>query len=150
MKTLLPERLRLARERVRLTQTDVAERLELTPQSVSQWEAGRMLPSSNNLRKLAGILGVSLDWLGSDESRLEDLDEGSASLPVSALRSSTSSRRAGYVRVSRLAVEASAGAGVQNDDFPEVLDSLDIAEWRIRALFGRVPPSARRLNAAGL
>jgi len=56
-----------------------------------------------------------------------------------ALPASRSSRRSGYVRVSRLAVEASAGAGVQNDDFPEVLDSLDIAEWRIRALFGRVP-----------
>jgi len=72
--TQLASRIRYARKRLKLTQTDIGDALGITMQSVAQWESGRASPSSSNLRRLADLLGVSLEWLGSDKSRLEDLD----------------------------------------------------------------------------
>ena len=43
--TALGERLRAARINAGLTQQKVAERLEVTPQSVRNWEAGRSEPA---------------------------------------------------------------------------------------------------------
>lgn len=62
---LSPEkRLQHARkERTSLNQRQVAERLGVTPQAVSQWERGEDSPSSSNLRKLAELYDVPMDWL---------------------------------------------------------------------------------------
>ena len=49
----LGARLREARKRAGFTQSDVAERLRVTTQAVSQWERGTNLPSIENLKKLA-------------------------------------------------------------------------------------------------
>ena len=46
-----------------LTQADVAERLLVTPQSVSRWECGDAVPDIRHLAELAELLGVSLDML---------------------------------------------------------------------------------------
>jgi|GEM_PF-1695843 len=82
MNTQLTARIHHARKRAKLTLAEVAAALGLAKGSVHQWESGRASPSSANLRRLAPLLGVSLEWLGSDESRLEDLD--APQVPITA------------------------------------------------------------------
>ena len=56
-------RIREARARKGYSQTKLAQLLGIPPQNVSDWERGVVTPSSKNLRKLAEVLEVSLDWL---------------------------------------------------------------------------------------
>ena len=46
-----------------LTQNDVARELRVTPQSVSKWERGEVVPDVENLCALSKLLSVSLDVL---------------------------------------------------------------------------------------
>lgn len=52
--------LRIARKRKQLTQLDLAEKLGVTVQAVSQWENARTLPGPRNLMALAKILDIDL------------------------------------------------------------------------------------------
>jgi len=80
MNTQLHDRIRFARKRLKLTQADIAQSLEITNAAVGAWEDPKKTnsPSSANLRKLAALLCVSLEWLGSDKSTLEELDAAPA------------------------------------------------------------------------
>ncbi len=50
-----------------LTQTDFADRLNVTRQTVSRWEAGTVLPDIDKITDIADILGVSCDYLLKDD-----------------------------------------------------------------------------------
>ncbi len=50
-----------------LTQTDFADRLCVTRQTVSRWEAGTVMPDIDKIADIATILGVSCDYLLKDE-----------------------------------------------------------------------------------
>jgi len=54
---------RAARQRARLTQADVAERLGIASEVYGRLERGLMLPSVPTLRKLCLVLSVSADEL---------------------------------------------------------------------------------------
>ncbi len=56
-------RIRQARINKGMSQTRLAQLLGIPPQNVSDWERGVVTPSSKNLRRLAEVLEVSLDWL---------------------------------------------------------------------------------------
>lgn len=51
------------RRRAGLTQSELAERLYVTHQSVSKWETGAALPDIMTMHALSRLLGVSLDDL---------------------------------------------------------------------------------------
>ena len=57
------EKLKQCRRERGLTQTELAERLAVTAQSVSKWERGESLPDVARLAELAGIFRVSADTL---------------------------------------------------------------------------------------
>jgi DNA-binding XRE family transcriptional regulator len=57
------ERIRTRRERLGLTQRDVANGLQVSAQAVSKWERGENAPDVGVLLALSRLLGVSLDWL---------------------------------------------------------------------------------------
>lgn len=61
--TVFPERLRTAREKRGLSQSQLAEKAKLPPSSISHFESGARKPSFDNLRKLANALDVSTDYL---------------------------------------------------------------------------------------
>ena len=48
-----------AREEMKLTQEDLAERLEVSRQAVSKWELGASVPSPENLKLLEEVLGAA-------------------------------------------------------------------------------------------
>lgn len=64
-------RLRSARKNADMAQQDVADHLGIRRENVTQWESGDRTPNASNLRKLASVLGVSVDWLLGDGTDLE-------------------------------------------------------------------------------
>ena len=78
------------RKELGLTQTEFAQRLSVTRQTVSRWEAGSVLPDIEKIADIAGILGVSCDYLLKDEVRGEN---GPAVGSVSRLLRSTQGRK---------------------------------------------------------
>ena len=59
--------IRQLREKKKMTQTQLAQRLSVSDKTVSKWETGRGLPDITLLEPLAGALGVSLPELLSGE-----------------------------------------------------------------------------------
>lgn len=66
------DRLRLARERRGLSQKEIAEHLGITPQAYGYYERGERKPGAENLRKIANLLDISVDYLlGRDRGKPE-------------------------------------------------------------------------------
>lgn len=65
---MLAENIKNFRLKMKLTQEELAKRLNISPQSVSKWERSESLPDAAILPDLADTLGVSLDRLFSRES----------------------------------------------------------------------------------
>lgn len=59
----LKEKLVILRKEKGLTQLSVAEKLDVSRQAVSRWESGMALPSTDNLKSLSTLYGVSVDYL---------------------------------------------------------------------------------------
>ena len=57
------KRIRICRERLGLSQKQVAIDIGVRPPTVSQWESGVKKPSRENLAKLADLYGVSIEYL---------------------------------------------------------------------------------------
>lgn len=63
MEKSIAQRLVQRRQELGLSQTDVASRMDITPQSVQQWEAGRTTPRGKRMTALSNILQCSPEWL---------------------------------------------------------------------------------------
>lgn len=59
----LGRRLRLARERKRLSQVDVYKRAGINNKTLSRYENDGTEPDADSLRRLAELYEVSVDWL---------------------------------------------------------------------------------------
>lgn len=57
------ERLYEIRKKACLTQSDLAEKLDVSRQAVSRWEMGTAKPEFENLIAISNIFGVSIDYL---------------------------------------------------------------------------------------
>jgi len=73
------EKLRNHRKNLGLTQEAVAERIGVSAQAVSKWEAGDCLPDCFNLKALGDTYGISLDILLETEAA-GDIDAVSAKI----------------------------------------------------------------------
>ena len=73
----LPEKIQLLRKKSGLSQEELAEKLEVSRQSVSKWEQGQALPEMSKMLQLSEIFGVSVDYL------LKDTLEADFSIPSS-------------------------------------------------------------------
>lgn len=62
----LAEKLVTLRKQKRMTQMDLAEQLNVSRQAVSRWEVGVAIPSTDNLKVLSDLYGVSVDYLLDD------------------------------------------------------------------------------------
>lgn len=68
------EKLSMMRKKANLTQAEVAERLNVSFQAVSQWERGETTPDIDKLPELAKLYGVSTDWLlGAEAGETEQI-----------------------------------------------------------------------------
>lgn len=60
------EKLRSARETMGLTQEQLSEKLMVSRQAVTKWEADKGMPDIENLKLLSKLLNVSIDYLLDD------------------------------------------------------------------------------------
>lgn len=62
----LTDKLISLRKESGLTQTELAEKLTVSRQTVSNWELGEAIPTADNLGRLGELYGVSMDYLMND------------------------------------------------------------------------------------
>lgn len=63
----LGNNIHIKRKETGITQEDLANRLGVSRQAVSDWERDVKKPETQNLINLANLLDASLDWLCADE-----------------------------------------------------------------------------------
>ena len=66
---MLSESIRILRQARNWTQVDLAKKLNVSKQSVSNWENDNILPSIEQLMKIADIFSVSTDYLLGRDSK---------------------------------------------------------------------------------
>ena len=76
----LSEKIILCRKKQGLSQSDLADLLNVSRQSVSKWETDEAKPDSDKLVSLSKIFEVSIDWL-LDESKEKEETEDNSNLP---------------------------------------------------------------------
>lgn len=64
----LSEKLTYLRKQKRLTQSNLAETLNVSRQAISRWEVGTAVPSTDNLKVLSDLYGVPVDYLLNDNT----------------------------------------------------------------------------------
>lgn len=69
------ERIKTLRRQVKLTQAQIAEKLNISQQAYASWERGVKKPTQENLVKIAQVLDVTIDYLvGNSEEKSDELD----------------------------------------------------------------------------
>lgn len=66
------ERLRLLRETRQMTQTRLAELLDVNPRVYNRWERGTAIPQFDTVMRIADILQVSLDELAARNASITE------------------------------------------------------------------------------
>ena len=64
------EKLKEARKEAGLSQEQFAEKMSVSRSAVAKWEADRGMPDVNNLKVMAQLLGVSVDYLLDEDEKL--------------------------------------------------------------------------------
>lgn len=133
------ERIKQARERASMTQSELARAVGVRPQSVQQWERGETDPRGKRMDAIAGALGVDKLWL------LLGAEAPGTSPDVQEQ----------YSLVQKVSVELSAGPGCEVG-FEEVEDHLAFrTEWlrskglraeSLRAVYARGESMAPRIQ----
>lgn len=73
---MLNQRIRLLRQSRNISQVELAKRLNVTKQSVSNWENDNIQPSIEMLLKMAEFFSVSTDYLlARDEGKYLDVSD---------------------------------------------------------------------------
>lgn len=78
---MIAQRIHVLRKRTGLTQTQLADRLHLSPSALGNYEQGRRLPSVEILVEMAELFDVSLDYLLTGKSHGADAPSGMLSCP---------------------------------------------------------------------
>lgn len=78
----LGSRLREARNKINLSQRQVAKKLGYTTSSVCQWELGNTVPEIGSLIAFAKFTGVSVAWLLGEETKMGKIMETKAASTV--------------------------------------------------------------------
>ncbi len=65
------EKLKDARKKTGLTQEELSELIGISRAAVAKWEAGNGLPDIDNLKAVAGLLDVSIDYLLDDGGSID-------------------------------------------------------------------------------
>ena len=79
MKMILSEKITMLRKKNGWSQEELAERLDISRQSVSKWESGASIPDLERIVNMSQIFGVTTDYLLKDE--IEEVKFTGESIP---------------------------------------------------------------------
>jgi len=127
-------RVRREREAQGIDRKELAQKAGIGYSTLAELERGGM-QTTTKLRRIADVLHVSQEWL--------ETGKGDKNRPSGHEIAATEQPREGYARFALLDLNASAGNGEINAEFPEVLDWVDIAEWLVRSYIGFIPKDDR-------
>ena len=68
----LADKLIELRKRNRMSQEDLAEKLNVSRQTISRWESNTAMPDADNLLGLSKVFNVTIDYLLNDDYRSDD------------------------------------------------------------------------------
>lgn len=145
--TTLSERLTVAIARANLTKAELARRVGISPPSVNGWFTGKAkFLRGENLLAAAKALAVDEGWLATGKGQMERgsvgrMEESQAHHEISAILETET--RPGYVRFDLFEGGAGMGTGIVNQDYPEVVQTIEIAEWEVRRKLGFLPQPGR-------
>ena len=72
---ILAEKIAMLRRRTGLSQEELAEKMQVSRQSVSKWESGTSIPDLEKILRLSTLFGVSTDFLLKDELNEQALSD---------------------------------------------------------------------------
>ncbi len=111
------ETIRILRKKSKLTQTDVAQLLQIHQTAVSQWEKGRTLPDVLSLRRLCEVFCVPMESVLKGDTEMEANPEW-----YSAIRDRLQHRRL------RVPILGSVQAGVPVSAIEDIIGYVDLTE----------------------
>lgn len=137
--TTLAQRLTLAIDHAQITKAELARRVGISAPSVNGWFSGKAkFLRGENLLAAAKALGVSEAWLATGRgSMCSSVQEPSVSYVAE------SETPPGYVRFDLFEGGAGMGVGMVNQDYPEVVKTIEVAEWEVRRKLGYLPKPGR-------
>ena len=109
----IAERITAARERAGLTQTELARRLGIRPQSVQQWENGLSAPRARRLSEVAAALGVEESYFFHRHDEADVATEGEGVTEIDSLARTLSAE-----------IIAGAGRGALDREALQALNAL--------------------------
>ena len=65
------EKLKEARQNAKLSQEELSIKLNVSRSAVAKWETDKGMPDIQNLKSISSVLGVSIDYLLDDDTKLE-------------------------------------------------------------------------------
>lgn len=71
----LSTKIKLGRERAGMTQSELARKLNVTPQAISQYERGVKVPKFETRKKIADALNISVCYFLDDESKKDYIEK---------------------------------------------------------------------------
>lgn len=128
-------RIRAEREAQDISRNELAKYAGIAPTTLSNLELG-LSKSSTALHKIARRLGVQAEWLETGKGQ-----KAAAEDPRAAVAETET--RPGYVRFDVFEGGAGMGTGMVNQDFPEVVQTIEVAEWEVRRKLGFLPRPGR-------
>lgn len=73
MKITLGKKIKEARKQYRPSQEQLAKKMAISQSAVAKWEANNGLPDVDNLKALARLLNVSVDYLLDDSEVIDEM-----------------------------------------------------------------------------
>lgn len=91
LKPIIAKNITALRQEQKMTQIDLAEKLNYSDKAVSKWERGESIPDVMVLKTIADLFGVTLDYLLEEEHQKPEpqTQRQEECAPVSSLRSHT-------------------------------------------------------------
>ncbi|HBR4568089.1 TPA: helix-turn-helix transcriptional regulator [Klebsiella pneumoniae] len=140
MKTTLAERLREARKAASMTQKTLGDAVGVSQAAIQKIETGRAAQTTK-LLDIAKALRVRPEWLSSGTGAMRADGEGDKK---------PSHINHDVFRVDILDLAVSAGPGIVNQEFVEILHSVEYAPAEARHMFdGRKAENIRIINVRG-
>ncbi|MBN2980027.1 MULTISPECIES: helix-turn-helix domain-containing protein [Cohnella] len=90
-------RLKQARNRKRMTQNEVADKLGIDFTTISKYENNKSQPDNDILREMASLYEVSLDWLLAGGKKAESGEEAGNRICVGGIRENLTDEEARYL-----------------------------------------------------